>query len=74
VRVSATGLILDDHPDVWLNVSRFGPAVDLRSAHVGDIALAQVEVGGDGRCYLTSLRVLPLDGLAPAEAGEEPRP
>ena len=74
VRISATlsGVILDDHPDEWLNLSRYGPPVDLRGVHTGDIAVAEIEKGGDGRAYLTSIRVLPLDGPAAPEAAQTP--
>ena len=72
LRVSATGVVLDDFPDVWLNVSRYGPPVDLRGVHTGDICTAEVEVGRDGRCYLTAIRVIPLDGFAPPEPAREP--
>ena len=73
LRVSATGVVLDDHPDVWLNLSRYAsPPVDLRGVHTGDVCTAQVEVGRDGRCYLVSIRVIPLDGFDPPETGEAP--
>jgi hypothetical protein len=72
LRISATGVILDDF-DQWLNTSRFHPTVDLAGVRVGDICLAQVELSREGRAYLTSLTVLPLDEPhAPAQAGETP--
>jgi hypothetical protein len=64
LRVSATGVILDDFDQQWLNTSRFHPTVDLREVRVGDVCLARVELSREGRAYLTALTVLPLDGPA----------
>ena len=66
--VGATGLVLDDHDDQWLNVSRFGPPIDLAQVRLNDICLCEIEKGAGGRCYLVSLRVLPLDGPTESEA------
>lgn len=58
LRVSSTlsGLIVDALPETWLNLSRYGPAIDLQGVRVGDVLEVEVERGRDGRCYLVAIK------------------
>lgn len=59
-RVSSTrtGLLLEELPDDWLNVSRSAKGIDLGAFGPGDVVVCEVEVGANGRRYLTSIRAL----------------
>jgi len=59
-RVSSTGsgLLLEELPDDWLNVSRSAKGITLGVFGPGDVVVCEVEVGANGRRYLTSIRHL----------------
>ncbi len=65
-RVSATrtGLVLEELPDEWLNVSRFSAGVDLGPYGAGDLVEVEVETGANGKRYLQAIRPLGGEGGA----------
>jgi hypothetical protein len=58
VSSTGTGLLLEELPDDWLNVSRSAKGIDLGAFGPGDVVVCEVEVGSNGRRYLTSIRHL----------------
>ena len=54
-------MILEELPDEWINVSRWAKGINLGGYGPGDIVVLEVEVAGNGRRYLQSIR--------PAETG-----
>ena len=56
-RISATGsgVLLEEQPSEWLNVSRFRP-VDLTPYDAGDVVEVVVELGTNGKKYVHGIR------------------